>query len=101
MSLCCLYICHRHHHHHHVKLCTILKANVQLRSVITKAFTLYQKTSQKSDLKSYIQFYLEIMYGVGTSSYTVATRIITVTLSAVILLHVEELYENYFWKNSH
>jgi len=32
-----------------------------------------------------------------TSSYTVATGIITDTLYAVIL-HVEELYEKYFWK---
>ena len=32
------------------------------------------------------------------SSYTVATGIITDTLSAVILLHVEELYEKYSWK---
>ena len=33
-----------------------------------------------------------------TSFYTAATGIITDTLSAVILLHVEEFYEKYFWK---
>jgi tetrahydromethanopterin S-methyltransferase subunit B len=31
-----------------------------------------------------------------TSSYTVATGMITDTLSAVILLHVEEIHEKYF-----
>jgi len=33
-----------------------------------------------------------------TSFYTAATGIITDTVSAAILLHVEELYEKYFWK---
>jgi hypothetical protein len=51
-------------------------------------------------MKFYVKFCLEIQYSVCTSSYTAAKGIITDTLSADTVLHVEEHYENYFLKNS-
>ena len=50
MSLCCLYKhCNYHHHHHHVKLCTVLKANVQLRNEVSShKHSLYSKKHHRN-----------------------------------------------------